>query len=60
MTHKVDRLELIRERHRKLILEPRQRVRFDVFDDEWAEEADFVDEELLVRQLPRDEAADVE
>ena len=60
MTHKVDRLELIRERHRKLILEPRQRVHFDVFDDEWAEEADFVDEELLVRQLPRDEAADVE
>jgi predicted nucleic acid-binding OB-fold protein len=48
--HKIDRLQLIRERHRKVILEPRERKEFDIFD-EWNEEFDFVDEELLTRQL---------
>lgn len=48
--HKIDRLQLIRERHRKVILEPRKRQEFDIFDD-WNEEFDFVDEELLSRQL---------
>ncbi len=48
--HKTDRLQLIRERHRKVILEPRERKEFDIFD-EWNEEFDFVDEELLTRQL---------
>jgi len=48
--HKIDRLQLIRERHRKVILEPRERQEFDIFDD-WNEEFDFVDEELLSRQL---------
>ena len=50
MTHKIDRLQLIRERHRKVILEPRGGKEFDIFDD-WNEEFDFVDEELLTRQL---------
>jgi predicted nucleic acid-binding OB-fold protein len=50
MTQKVDRLQLIRERHRKVILEPRKKVEFDIFDD-WSEEVDFIDEELLTRQL---------
>ena len=50
MAHKVDRLQLIRERHRKVILEPRAKMGFDVFDG-WNEEFDFVDEELLTRQL---------
>ncbi|MFW6161499.1 MAG: hypothetical protein ACODAJ_01950 [Planctomycetota bacterium] len=48
--HKTDRLQLIRERHRKVILEPRERKEFDIFDD-WSEPFDFVDEELLTRQL---------
>ena len=48
--HKIDRLQLIRERHRKVIREPRERQEFDIFDD-WNEEFDFVDEELLSRQL---------
>jgi len=50
MSHKVDRLQLIRERHRKVILEPREKVQFDPFGD-WNEDFDFVDEELLTRQL---------
>ena len=50
MSHKLDRLQLIRERHRKVILEPRKKVEFDIFDD-WNEEFDFIDEELLTREL---------
>ena len=50
MSQKLDRLQLIRERHRKVILEPRKKVEFDIFDD-WSEEVDFIDEELLTRQL---------
>ncbi|MFC1806041.1 hypothetical protein ACFL09_03580 [Planctomycetota bacterium] len=48
--HKIDRLQLIRERHRKVILEPRERKEFDIFDG-WNDEFDFVDEELLSRQM---------
>lgn len=50
MAHKIDRLQLIRERHRKVILDQREEKHFDIFDD-WNEEFDFVDEELLTRQL---------
>jgi len=50
MSHKPDRLQLIRERHRKLILEPRSKVEFEFFD-EWNEEFDLVDEQLLSRDL---------
>ena len=50
MSHKIDRLQLIRERHKKVILEPREKMGFDIFD-QWNEEFDFVDEELLTRQL---------
>jgi predicted nucleic acid-binding OB-fold protein len=57
MSHKVDRLQLIRERHRKVILEPRKKVEFDIFDD-WNEEVDFIDEELLTRQLRERRAED--
>lgn len=59
MTHKIDRLELIRERHRKLILEPRRREQFGLFEDDWVdEEYDFVDEELLTRQFRGDDQDD--
>ena len=51
MSHKVDRLQLIRERHRKIILEPRETVVFDAFDDDFADEFDFIDEEVFTRQL---------
>lgn len=50
MSHKIDRLQLIRERHRKLILEPRSKVEFEFFD-EWSEDFESVDEELLTREL---------
>ena len=50
MSHKNDRLQLIRERHRKVILEPRKKVELDVFDD-WTEDIDLVDEELLTREF---------
>ncbi|HUT37234.1 MAG TPA: hypothetical protein VNE39_27380 [Planctomycetota bacterium] len=57
MSHKVDRLQLIRERHRKLILEPRSKVMdFDLFD-EWNEDFGMVDEQLLSREL-RDRGED--
>jgi hypothetical protein len=56
MSHKVDRLQLIRERHRKLILEPRSKVEFELFD-EWHEDMEMVDEELLTREL-RDRGED--
>ncbi len=57
MSHKVDRLQLIRERHRKLILEPRSKVMdFDLFD-EWNEDFEMVDEQLLSREL-RDRGED--
>ncbi len=54
MSHKVDRLQLIRERHRKLILEPRSKVEFEFFDD-WNEDFDAVDDQLLSRELRRGE-----
>lgn len=50
MSHKLDRLQLIRERHRKLILEPRSKVEFDFFD-EWTDDFDVMDEALLARDL---------
>jgi len=50
MSHKTERLQLIRERHRKVILEPRRRVEIEVFDD-WNDDFDLVDEELLSREL---------
>ena len=50
MSHKTDRLQLIRERHRKVILEPRRQVEFEVSDD-WNDDFDLVDEELLTREL---------
>ncbi len=60
MSHKVDRvvdrLQLIRERHRKLILEPRSKVEFEFFD-EWNEDFESVDEQLLSREL-RDRGED--
>ena len=37
---KVRRLELIRERHRKLIVKPKREFDF-TFTDEWEEEADM-------------------
>jgi len=50
MSHTIDRLQLIRERHRKIILEPRKKVELDVFDD-WSDDFDLVDEELLTREI---------
>ena len=50
MSHKLDRLQLIRERHRKLILEPRSKVELEFFDD-WHEDFDLAEEEFLVRDL---------
>ncbi len=60
MSHKIDRLQLIRERHRKTILEPRRRKQYDPFadwDDDDFEPIDTFDEDLFVRGL-RDEDCD--
>lgn len=48
MSHKIDRLQLIRERHRKLILEPRQKHQYDVFAD-WEDDFDLPDEKLILQ-----------
>jgi len=56
MSQKVDRLQLIRERHRKLILEPRSKVEFEFFDD-WAEDLGVPEEQLVARDL-RDRSDD--
>ena len=45
MDSKRARMELIRERHRKLILEPRRRMEYALLED-WDEEPLFDDEEL--------------
>ena len=52
MSHTHDRLQLIRERHRKLILEPRMKLELQDFDA-WDDDYDFGDEELLTRQFRR-------
>jgi hypothetical protein len=55
MSHKMDRLQLIRERHRKVILEPRQKQHFDVFA-EWDDEFHLPEEDVLARTfVPGDE-----
>ncbi|MFP4057203.1 MAG: hypothetical protein ACLF0G_10070 [Candidatus Brocadiia bacterium] len=51
MSHKIDRLQLIRERHRKVILEPRMEEHCEAFAEDWNEQFDFIDEEVLTRQL---------
>jgi len=51
MAQKVDRLQLIRERHRKIILEPRAKIEFDAFEDDFIDPVDFIDEDVFTRQL---------
>ncbi|NQT86801.1 hypothetical protein HQ560_08565 [bacterium] len=51
MSQKVDRLQLIRERHRKIILEPRKKTEFDAFEDDFIDPVDFIDEDAFTRQL---------
>ncbi len=48
MDSKRARIELIRQRHRKLILEPRRRIEYALLDD-WDEEPLFDDVELASR-----------
>jgi hypothetical protein len=45
MDWKRERMELIRERHRKLILEPRKEIEYPVLED-WDDEPLFDDEML--------------
>jgi len=50
MAHKVDRLQLIRERHRKLILEPRKKMESDGVP-EWDDEGgyDLSEDEIVLQ-----------
>ena len=48
MDTKQARIQLIRERYRKLILEPRRRLEYPLLD-EWDDEPLFDDEELAGR-----------
>jgi hypothetical protein len=47
MSIREKRLQLIRERHRELILAPRERVRIEIFQDEWEDFDYFEDDESL-------------
>lgn len=51
MSYKVDRLQLIRERHRKVILEPRERNENHETFAEWDEEDDVFNEDLILESL---------
>ncbi|HUS59526.1 MAG TPA: hypothetical protein VM141_12840 [Planctomycetota bacterium] len=41
MSIRKERLQLIRERHRKLILAPRERIQMEAFAEEWDDTTDF-------------------
>ena len=47
MSIREKRLQLIRERHRELILAPRERVQIEIFQDEWEDFDYFEDDESL-------------
>ena len=47
MSIREKRLELIRERHRELILAPRERVQIEAFQDEWDDFDYFEEDETL-------------
>jgi hypothetical protein len=47
----IDRLELIKERHRALILEPRQKVASEVEDDYEDEFDEMLEEDVAVEEL---------
>jgi hypothetical protein len=47
MSIREKRLELIRERHRELILAPRERVQVEAFQDEWDDFDCFEDDDPL-------------
>jgi hypothetical protein len=55
MDTKHERMRLIRERHRKLILEPRRRIEYALLDD-FEEEPLFDDEELASSFAKADES----
>jgi hypothetical protein len=51
------RIDLIRERHRKLILEPRKQMEYALLED-WEEEPLFDDEELAGKFAQLDNGGD--
>jgi hypothetical protein len=53
------RIRLIRERHRKVILEPRRRIQYDPLDS-WDDEPLFDDEELATSFSQVDDSMDDE
>ena len=55
MTVRKQRLQLIRERHRELILAPRERVQLEVFHDDWEDFDCFEDEEFMSKLVVTDE-----
>jgi len=58
MSVRKERLELIRERHRTLILANRERIRFEAMDDAWDEIADDGAEEQLASRYEADDDYD--
>ena len=55
MTVRKQRLQLIRDRHRELILVPRERVEQEAFHDDWEDFDCFEDEELMTKLVVSDE-----
>ena len=51
MSIRKERLQLIRERHRTLILAPRERIQMEAFAEEWDDSLDFYDDEVMTKKL---------
>lgn len=51
MSIRKERLQLIRERHRKLILAPRERIQMEAFAEEWDDSLDYLDDEVMTKKL---------
>jgi hypothetical protein len=50
MSMRKKRLQLIRERHRELILAPRERVQMEAFQDDW-DDFEYPEDEVDVRSF---------
>jgi len=51
MSIRKERLQLIRERHRKLILAPREKVQMEAFAEDWDDSIEFFDDDAVARKL---------
>ena len=51
MSIRKERLQMIRERHRKLILAPRERIQMEAFAEDWDDTVEYLDETPASKRL---------